>query len=84
MTIHSTIAQDTSDILYAQIHNRYTKDATHRVASLDDVEIDTFIGFCEYAYTGTYVTPDFSSSQKSENELNLQHSPTNSANPHTD
>jgi hypothetical protein len=34
------------------------KESNSRIAVLKDVDEDVFIGFCEYAYTGTYVTPD--------------------------
>jgi hypothetical protein len=34
------------------------KESHSRIAVLDDVEEDVFIGFCEYSYTGTYMTPD--------------------------
>jgi hypothetical protein len=34
------------------------KESHSRIAVLHDVEEDVFIGFCEYSYTGTYMTPD--------------------------
>lgn len=33
------------------------EESNSRIAVLEDVEEDTFIGFCEYAYTGAYNTP---------------------------
>lgn len=58
LTIHSAIVQNISEPLYALINNGFMKESTNGVAILDDVETETFIAFCEYAYTGAYVTPD--------------------------
>lgn len=44
------------------------KESISRVATLDDVETETFIAFCEYAYTGAYVTPDRTPIDISEDE----------------
>ncbi|EEA22060.1 hypothetical protein PMAA_058400 [Talaromyces marneffei ATCC 18224] len=34
-----------------------TLSAPLGVATLEEVDVDTFIGFCEYVYTGAYMTP---------------------------
>lgn len=60
MSIHAAIVQDISDPLHTLINNGHTTESLAGFATLDDVEEDTFIGFGEYAYTGQYVTPEFS------------------------
>lgn len=37
--------------------NGSMKEALCRTATIDDVEEDTFIAFCEFAYRGKYNTP---------------------------
>jgi hypothetical protein len=36
------------------MNNRHMVEAHDGLAVLDDVEADTFVGFCEFAYTGNY------------------------------
>jgi hypothetical protein len=33
------------------------KEAVTRTATIDDVEEETFIAFCEFSYKGNYTTP---------------------------
>ncbi|KAL1855086.1 hypothetical protein Plec18167_002070 [Paecilomyces lecythidis] len=68
LTIHSAILQNLSEPLYALINNGVMKESTARLATLNDVETDTFIAFCEYAYTGAYATPDRPSVETSADE----------------
>lgn len=55
-----------SDPLHALIGNGNMTESISGCATLDDVEEETFIGFCEYAYTGEYLTPELSISQDPE------------------
>jgi hypothetical protein len=64
LTIHAAIVEDISDPLYALINNGCMKESNARVAILEDIEVETFVGFCEYAYTGAYKTPDFTWGQR--------------------
>ncbi|KAF4217510.1 hypothetical protein CNMCM6457_004444 [Aspergillus fumigatiaffinis] len=66
LTIHTAVVQMNSDPLYALINNGHMKESSTGNATLEDVEVETFIGFCEYAYTGAYVTPDRTLSQEDE------------------
>lgn len=50
--------QKNSDPLYTLINNGHMKESSTGIATLEDVEVETFIGFYKYAYTGAYVTPD--------------------------
>ncbi|KAJ9219101.1 hypothetical protein DTO271D3_5748 [Paecilomyces variotii] len=68
LTIHAAIVHNLSEPLYTLINNGLMKESISRVATLDDVETETFIAFCEYAYTGAYVTPDRKPSDISEDE----------------
>ena len=36
------------------MNNKHMVEAHDGLAVLDDVEVDTFVGFCEFAYTGDY------------------------------
>lgn len=64
--------QDISDPLYALINNGHMKESQTGIAVLDDIEVETFVGFCEYAYTGAYETPDLKSVSPPESPLDLQ------------
>lgn len=39
------------------MNNGETRESRHRIAALENEEVDTFVGFCEYAYTGDYTVP---------------------------
>ncbi|OJD27148.1 hypothetical protein ACJ73_01456 [Blastomyces percursus] len=54
MVIHDSIAQNLSEPLSALIHNGQMKESISGGGPLDDVDVDTFTGFCEFAYTGVY------------------------------
>lgn len=43
--------------LYALMNNGHMKESQTKNATLEDVEVSTFIAFCEFDYTGQYVTP---------------------------
>ncbi|EED13978.1 hypothetical protein TSTA_102080 [Talaromyces stipitatus ATCC 10500] len=66
LSIHAGIVQAISNPLRALIDNGHMTESIAGFATLDDVEEETFIGFCEYAYTGAYLTPELSIGQDSE------------------
>lgn len=39
------------------MNNGHTRESKHHIAVLEDEDVDTFIAFCEYAYTGDYNVP---------------------------
>lgn len=49
--------ENLSTPLYALINNGYMKESHTKTAMLEDVDASTFIAFCEFGYTGQYVTP---------------------------
>ncbi|KAH9206129.1 hypothetical protein DL95DRAFT_316139, partial [Leptodontidium sp. 2 PMI_412] len=57
-TVHAAIIAKQSKALDALI-NGSMKEAFARKAVFEDIEEDTFIRFCQFAYTGDYTTPDF-------------------------
>ena len=57
-TVHSAIIATQSKALDVLI-NGAMKEASDRRAVVEDVTEDTFIRFCQFAYTRDYVTPDF-------------------------
>lgn len=61
-----------SDPLYALFNNGSMKESQTGVLPLKDVDVDTFVGFSEYAYTGAYKTPNLTSYEISESEFNLK------------
>jgi hypothetical protein len=53
-TIPKTLPKNLSVPLYNLMNNEHMKEAQEGRAVLEDVEEDTFVGFCEFAYTGGY------------------------------
>ncbi|KAJ5731388.1 uncharacterized protein N7483_005896 [Penicillium malachiteum] len=39
------------------MNNGHTRESKHRIAVLEDQDVETFVAFCEYAYTGDYNVP---------------------------
>ncbi|OJD12015.1 hypothetical protein AJ78_07332 [Emergomyces pasteurianus Ep9510] len=58
LTIHAGVVENISEPLNALINNGRMVESNSGVAVLENVDENTFIGFCEYVYTGTYITPD--------------------------
>lgn len=54
LTVPQCLAKGLSDPLYVLMNNSTMKESQDGLAILDDVEPDTFVGFCEFAYTGDY------------------------------
>ncbi|CAI7636242.1 unnamed protein product [Penicillium glandicola] len=56
LTIQSGIAQHVSKPLH-NLMNGPTRESKHRIAVLEEDDVETFVAFCEYAYTGDYNVP---------------------------
>lgn len=39
------------------MNNGHTRESRHRIAVLEEEDVETFIGFCEFAYRGDYTVP---------------------------
>ncbi|KAF4220461.1 hypothetical protein CNMCM8980_001219 [Aspergillus fumigatiaffinis] len=39
------------------MNNGLTRESKHHIAVLEDEDVETFVAFCEYAYTGDYSVP---------------------------
>lgn len=57
LTIQSGLAQHVSKPLHNLMNNGHTRESRHRIAVLEDEDVETFVAFCEYAYTGDYKVP---------------------------
>jgi hypothetical protein len=54
LTIPKSLAKDISQPLHALMNNGRMVEAHDGLAVLEDVDADTFVGFCGLAYTGDY------------------------------
>ncbi|KAE8150533.1 hypothetical protein BDV25DRAFT_110508 [Aspergillus avenaceus] len=57
--VHAGVVKELSAPLTAMIENGSMKESVERVAVLEDIEIETFGQFCEYAYKGSYTTAEY-------------------------
>ncbi|KAJ5734508.1 hypothetical protein N7493_003294 [Penicillium malachiteum] len=57
LTIQSGLAEHVSKPLHNLMNNGHTRESKHRIAVLEDQDVETFVAFCEYAYTGDYNVP---------------------------
>ncbi|KAL4981609.1 hypothetical protein BDW68DRAFT_77424 [Aspergillus falconensis] len=57
LTIQSGLAHHVSKPLDHLINSGKTRESKHQIAILEDEDVETFIAFCEYAYTGDYAVP---------------------------
>ncbi|KAK2758638.1 hypothetical protein FQN54_003328 [Arachnomyces sp. PD_36] len=57
LTIQSGLARHVSKPLDELMNNGETRESRHRIAALENEDVETFVGFCEYAYTGDYSVP---------------------------
>lgn len=55
--IHTGAVKGVSDPLDAMMSNGMRESLTG-VAVLEDVDVSTFAGFCEFVYSGSYKTPE--------------------------
>ncbi|OJD23983.1 hypothetical protein ACJ73_04662 [Blastomyces percursus] len=58
LTIQSGLAKHVSQRLDELMNNGHTRESRHRIAVLEEEDVETFVGFCEYAYTGDYTVPN--------------------------
>ncbi|KAJ5124581.1 uncharacterized protein N7515_008406 [Penicillium bovifimosum] len=56
LTIQSGLAKHVSKPLH-NLMNGPTRESKHRIAVIEDEDVETFVAFCEYAYTGDYSVP---------------------------
>ncbi|KIW99405.1 uncharacterized protein Z518_11393 [Rhinocladiella mackenziei CBS 650.93] len=54
--VHSSLAIHLSPV-FAVLIQGHMLEAIEKRAVLDDIDVDTFVRFCEYAYTGDYSVP---------------------------
>lgn len=40
------------------MNNGHTRESKHRIAVLEDEEVEVFTAFTQYAYTGNYTVPE--------------------------
>ncbi|KAE8550480.1 hypothetical protein TMatcc_008517 [Talaromyces marneffei ATCC 18224] len=57
LTIHTAVVENLSAPLSSLMNNGSMLESHTKTCTLEDVEASTFIGFCEFLYTGQYVTP---------------------------
>lgn len=57
LTIQSGLASHVSGPLDHLMNSGQTRESKHQIAILEDEDVETFVAFCEYAYTGDYVVP---------------------------
>lgn len=80
LTIQSELARHVSKPLHNLMNNGHTRESKNRIAVLEDEDVETFVAFCEYAYTGDYnvplspVMPEGCSSDVVESAANAGHS----------
>jgi hypothetical protein len=57
LTIQSGLARHVSKPLDHLMNNGQTRESKHRIAVLEDEEVEVFAAFTQYAYTGEYTVP---------------------------
>lgn len=65
LTIQSGLAQHVSRPMH-NLMNGHTRESKHRIAVLEDEDVETFVAFCEYAYTGDYMVPSRHKAQETD------------------
>ncbi|EAS36840.3 uncharacterized protein CIMG_02194 [Coccidioides immitis RS] len=58
LTIQSGLARHVSQPLDELMNNGHTRESRHHIAVLEEEDVETFVGFCEFAYTGDYTVPN--------------------------
>ncbi|KAL4888650.1 hypothetical protein BDV59DRAFT_188092 [Aspergillus ambiguus] len=57
LTVQSGLARHVSKPLDHLMNSGQTRESKHHIAVLEDEDVETFVAFCEYAYTGDYSVP---------------------------
>ncbi|RAL09249.1 uncharacterized protein BO97DRAFT_445546 [Aspergillus homomorphus CBS 101889] len=57
LTIQAGLARHVSQPLDHLMNSGETRESKHHIAVLEDEDVETFVAFCEYAYTGDYRVP---------------------------
>ncbi|KAL4872221.1 hypothetical protein BDV12DRAFT_152032 [Aspergillus spectabilis] len=57
LTIQSGLARHVSRPLDHLMNSGQTRESKHQIAIFEDEDVETFVAFCEYAYTGDYAVP---------------------------
>ncbi|KAL4798218.1 hypothetical protein BDV19DRAFT_29090 [Aspergillus venezuelensis] len=76
LTIQSGLARHVSKPLDHLINSGKTRESKHQIAILEDEDVETFVAFCEYAYTGDYDVPP-PGSREDEREQDIINPPFN-------
>ncbi|KAJ5780839.1 hypothetical protein N7457_005999 [Penicillium paradoxum] len=78
LTIQSGLAEHVSKPL-DNLMNGPTRESKHRIAVLEEEDVETFVAFCEYAYTGDYSVPRPEPEAQEEPRVGVVESAPNSA-----
>ncbi|KAH8433684.1 uncharacterized protein LDX57_011318 [Aspergillus melleus] len=57
LTVQSGLARHVSKPLDHLMSSGETRESKHHIAVLEEEDVETFVAFCEYAYTGDYRVP---------------------------
>ncbi|RDW81736.1 uncharacterized protein DSM5745_05293 [Aspergillus mulundensis] len=73
LTIQSGLAHHVSRPLDHLINSGQTRESKHQIAILEDEDVETFVAFCEYAYTGDYAVPPPGSREDDVEQDSINH-----------
>ncbi|CAL5867789.1 uncharacterized protein PFLUO_LOCUS2010 [Penicillium psychrofluorescens] len=65
LTIQSGLVEHVSRPMH-DLMNGHTRESKHRIAVLEEEDVETFVAFCEYAYTGNYTVPSRPKAKETE------------------
>ncbi|KAL7650804.1 hypothetical protein ACMYSQ_010567 [Aspergillus niger] len=68
LTIQSGLARHVSQPLDHLMNSGETRESKHHIAVLEEYDVETFVAFCEYAYTGDYRVPPPGSREEDREE----------------
>ncbi|RAL03662.1 uncharacterized protein BO80DRAFT_423095, partial [Aspergillus ibericus CBS 121593] len=68
LTIQSGLARHVSQPLDHLMNSGETRESKHHIAVLEEEDVETFVAFCEYAYTGDYRVPPPGSREEDREE----------------
>ncbi|PWY89338.1 hypothetical protein BO70DRAFT_166034 [Aspergillus heteromorphus CBS 117.55] len=72
LTIQSGLARHVSQPLDHLMNSGETRESKHHIAVLEEEDVETFVAFCEYAYTGDYRVPPPGSREEDREEPAVQ------------